>query len=463
VAAVVGLLYAAILLPRLASPGGVYTYVHIGHRFLTQAHSSHVIKPTLPTRGERGFDGQFYFFMAADPAHAKDYMDMPAYRWSRIVYPFLARGLSGGDPAVVPYMLLFVNLVAIAAGTLGVAIWLRRRRVSPWFALLYGLFPGLAYGVVYDIAEPLAFALVVWGMVAFDSRSWRRLLLSAGLFATALLTRETVAIIPGVMALSVLVAGASTSDWLAPLRRNFTRAAVFAAVTFAPMLAWRFYVPYLVSGAQGDGQGAAVRPGGFTTDTGEGLTKDIVPLHGIANLWPWNNQAVLVFLTVIVPGLATLFVAGWALRRKQSPELWIVVLSAAVFVLFIPTWMLVSYGNGGRVAIGVLVPLVLALPVLRQVFGSGSRMVLASLLLWSVPFWAVAAIFSQAVAHPGKPKALSRPPSAALGGQRPQSTTPRFAAGTLSTPSSGATRTSRPFGSRASTRPGTSKLAGTTA
>jgi hypothetical protein len=73
-----------------------------------------------------------------------------------------------------------------------------------------------------------------------------------------------------------------------------------------------------------------------------------------------------------------------------------VVVSAAVFVLFIPTWMLEGYANGGRVGIGVFVPLLLALPHLRQVLGGRSRTVNATLLLWSAPFWAFAAAISLA-------------------------------------------------------------------
>ena len=399
VAAVVLIVYAAILLPRLAAHDGVYRFVHLGHKFVTQGHSSTVITPSLPTHGRIGYDGQFYFFMAADPAHAKDYMDMPAYRWSRIGYPVLARAFSGGDPRVVPYAMLFINLIAIAAGTLAVAIWFRRHRVSPWFALLFGFFPGLVFGVFYDVAEPLGFALAAWGVVVFARHSWRRLLLSAGIFACALLTRETVALIPFVLALTLLFEGGSVSRWVSMLRGNLARAATFTAIAFAPMLAWRLYVPYLVAGAHGDGQAALVKPGGLPADTGEGLLRALVSLHGIVNLWPWNAQEVLVFLTVVVPGVATILLVVWALFTKRSPELWLVLLSAAVYILFIPTWLLNDYGGGGRASIGVFVPLIFALPCLREVLGSRSRVLGGTLLLWSVPFFALVAVMIALVTH----------------------------------------------------------------
>jgi hypothetical protein len=432
VAAVVGIVYAAILLPRLAAPGGVYTYVHFGTKFMhlgqTSGHPGDVISPTLPTRGRIGFDGQFFYFMAVDPAHAKYYMDMPAYRWSRPLYPFLARGLSGGNPTVVPYMLLFINLVAIAAGTLAVAIFLKRRRLSPWYALLYGFFPGLTFGVVYDIAEPLGYALVAWAVVVFDRHSWRRLLLSAVLFALALLARETVALIPAVLVLSLLVMRDSASSWRAVLPRNVLRAGVFAAVAFVPMFAWRFYVPYIVQGAHGDGQAALVKQGGIAMDNGEGLSKDVIPLHGIFSLWPWNNQGALVFATVIVPGVLTLVLMGRALLKdRTSPELWLVLLSAAVFILFIPSWMLKGYGNGGRVAIGVVVPLILALPKLNQLLGSRSRMLTATLLLWSAPFWFVAAAASSGLgSHKGKMTDSMRAPAVSSPVSRPHTLRRQF-------------------------------------
>lgn len=87
------IVYAAILLPRLAAHDGVYRFVHLGHKFVTQGHSSTVITPSLPTHGRIGYDGQFYFFMAADPAHAKDYMDMPGV-------PLVADRLSGACAGV---------------------------------------------------------------------------------------------------------------------------------------------------------------------------------------------------------------------------------------------------------------------------------------------------------------------------------------------------------------------------
>src|SRR4029450_2597304 len=69
-----------------------------------------------------GYDGQFYYFLAADPVHGKDYMDAPGIIYSRIGYPITARALSGGNPVLVPYMMVLVNILAAVPGIL--AVWL---------------------------------------------------------------------------------------------------------------------------------------------------------------------------------------------------------------------------------------------------------------------------------------------------------------------------------------------------
>jgi hypothetical protein len=387
VAAVVAVVYAAFILPRL--PGGVNGFAHVGKKFVTQGHSSSVINPSLASHKRIGYDGQFYLFLALDPVHAKDYMDKAGYRYSRIGYPALARGLTGGNSAAVPYALILINLAAIAAGTLAVAIWLRRRRVSPWYALFYGFFPGLVFSVFYDLAEPLAFALAAWGMVVFDRHSWRRLLGSACLFAYALLTRETLALVPLVMCLSILLEDGSISRWASTLRANLPRAAAFATVAFAPMFAWRLYVPYLLAGSGAGGGGGG---SGISADAADPLSKEVIPLHGIIDLWPWNRQQAFVFATVIIPGVVTVLIALAVLLKRRSALAWLVLLSAAVFVVFIPSSQLINSGGASRAAAGVVFPLILAIPLFQEALGRRRKALGYTLLLWSLPFYALALI-----------------------------------------------------------------------
>ena len=141
-------------------------------------------------------------------------MDAPGIIYSRIGYPITARALSGGNPTLIPYMMVLVNVLAAIGGTLAVAFFFRRHGLPPALALLYGFYPGLAIAVLRDLTEPLAFGLAATALVVFDWHSKRRLFGSAILFGLAMLTRETVAVFPAIVALGLLVgAGTAASSW----------------------------------------------------------------------------------------------------------------------------------------------------------------------------------------------------------------------------------------------------------
>src|SRR5258708_29386768 len=144
----------------------------IGRVPLSQSHVSSVIRidPSYHYYpGGIGYDGQYNYFLALDPANARYYMDYPSYRYTRILYPLLARLFAGGNAAFVPYTLLLLNLLALTAGTFLVAHWLRKQHISPWLALLYGCSPGLAVALQPDLGEPLAYGLAVAGCILLDS------------------------------------------------------------------------------------------------------------------------------------------------------------------------------------------------------------------------------------------------------------------------------------------------------
>ena len=92
----VALFYAAFVSVRLEQHGAL-SFVHIGSHFLSAAHTSDVIRPSLGAQNTFGYDGQYYFALAADPAHARDYMEgLAGVVYSRVFYPALARAASAG-------------------------------------------------------------------------------------------------------------------------------------------------------------------------------------------------------------------------------------------------------------------------------------------------------------------------------------------------------------------------------
>src|SRR4029079_5166124 len=60
-----------------------------------------------------GYDGQFFLYIARDPAGAVPYLDNPSYRYGRIVYPLAARGLALGRQDAIPLALIVLTLLAV--------------------------------------------------------------------------------------------------------------------------------------------------------------------------------------------------------------------------------------------------------------------------------------------------------------------------------------------------------------
>src|SRR5262245_11107745 len=67
--------------------------------------------------GTEGYDGQFVYYIARDPSTAAQYIDVPAYRFQRILLPALGRVLAFGQEPLIPWALLVVNLIALGVGT----------------------------------------------------------------------------------------------------------------------------------------------------------------------------------------------------------------------------------------------------------------------------------------------------------------------------------------------------------
>jgi hypothetical protein len=329
--------YAAFVSIRLEQHDALW-FVHIGSHFLSAAHTSHVIRPSLGAQNTLGYDGQYYFALAADPSHAHDYMGgQSGIVYSRIVYPVVARAASGGSVTALPYALLVVNLLAVLAGTAAVALWLVKRGFSPWPALLYGLYPGLVVTVFRDLTEPLAFALAALAVLAFDRARSRRLVLSAVLFALAALTRETV--------VPFALAGAAT---LVLDDRRWRRAAAFAAATCGPLLVWRLVVKLWL--------------GEPTQEVGHERGW-VLPLHGIWSWWPFDRSHWLIALTVTLPALAAAGGALVLLRRRSAVVLaGLLLVNVLLYVVWLPRAVYIDYSAASRAAVGVVLAALYCLP-----------------------------------------------------------------------------------------------------
>ncbi len=142
---------------------------NVGSVFLERSDTSPRINRPTPHRGSRsGYDGQFFLFVALDPVGARPYLDEPSYRYGRILYPLLVRAAALDKPSRMPAMLPLVNIAALIAATAALARFLQRRGTSPWFALLFGLYPGVFLATTRDLSEPFAYSLVALALLTLD-------------------------------------------------------------------------------------------------------------------------------------------------------------------------------------------------------------------------------------------------------------------------------------------------------
>jgi len=106
-----------------AAHGSIGAFVVAGSRYARPG----AVPAGIPVVTGNGYDGQFYFRMALDPADvARTAFGITfdsAERLSRIGYPFLAWLAAGGVRAAVPWTMVAVNVVALALlGLLGAVL-----------------------------------------------------------------------------------------------------------------------------------------------------------------------------------------------------------------------------------------------------------------------------------------------------------------------------------------------------
>ncbi len=308
-----------------------------------------------------GYDGQYVYVLALNPnpmdaARAPTWvLDVPAYRYQRLLLPLLAGALSLGYAAAVPWLLLGLNIVAQAAGTFLVGELLASYSVSRWYALVYGLWVGFAYAVRLAMTEPLAYALVSGALLASrrGREGW-----TAVLYALALFAKEV----------TVLFAAAHLL-WLLTQRR-WPDALGLLSVAFAPFLLFQLMI-WTVFGRPGLGSG------GF-----HGSGFEIIPYNGLWRIGAVAGWGALALFSVIYLPLAVL-PSLWALvtavvrglRRDWSLPVWVLGANAAIF----PFTPFSTYSE----PLG-LVRLVCGLVLAVLVFGasSGSRRVLNYAVFW---------------------------------------------------------------------------------
>ncbi len=344
------------LQPQLKSwPDQFFLFIHPGDKW--------DIYHTRPFNTENiGYDGQFYYDLARSPLDPATRLDKPAYRTARLLYPLLARTLSAGQAALLPIVMLLINLVAITFTVFGLTKILVYRKQTPLWALGYAIWPGTLCGYFYDLAEPLCFALVVGGIWLFlrlPKAIWRVGLL----FLLASLTKE-LGLLWGL-------------GWLLYYltRREWQSAAKLAVIWLLPFGVWQFWLQ-LKFGVNGLSAGEPFSwfplAGYFGASSYHPplierlalLTTTVIPL-GWSSLNLWRNHPAAALKT-------------WLTRQEPLFYTWLI---HGLFLLFLPAASFVYLVDHARNFSGLM--LVLYLWPLHG--GNGLRKYLVVIsLFWSL-------------------------------------------------------------------------------
>jgi hypothetical protein len=349
-------LFYAIFVPLRLAQHDVFWFVHPGRAFITAADSSPYLSGLRWDRPV-GYDGEYYFAVAADPAHAKDYLHRKAgVVYSRVGYPALTYLASAGSRRAMPTAMLAINLIAVLVATGALALWLLRKGLTPWPALLYGLYPGVIFSAFFDLTEPLAYALVALGALFVIRRPW----VAAALLCGAVLTRETTILFA--LAAAVVVG-----------RHAWRRGVAFVVLTCAPLLLWR-----LVVGAY---------TGQPTQETGHSPGW-YIPFHGFWPGYPLDSEHRLILFATLVPALLAGAGATYLLVRRQALVPATLLLANVVFyVVFLPRGPYIDYPAASRSVLGVLVAAFYCLPWWWNRWWLARFVLAGQALAWSLPWY----------------------------------------------------------------------------
>ena len=274
--------------------------------------------------GNKGYDGQFAYYIARDPASAPVYIDNLAYRYQRILYPMLARLLSLGQPVLVPWALLFINVFSISMSTELVGRMLARNGVNSYLALLLPLWMGQIFALRADLNEPLCFLFVIAALWWYErEQHW----LSGVALAASVLTKEVGVLFLFAILLAVL------------LQKRVWLAVRYLLLTLLPYAALQVWLTFWIGGS-----GLA----------GAGSRFERIPFYGFTFVEPLAAR-VFAVLILALPVTGLLILAVFQLRKTpRSVEAWALAINC-LFIVFLTRRTAVDVLAAFRVTTGVVV------------------------------------------------------------------------------------------------------------
>jgi len=273
--------------------------------------------PTLSDHAytEEGYDGQFVYYIADNPDTASQYIDVPAYRFQRILLPFVGRILALGQSSLVPFSLLIVNLIALAGGTYILEQLLIAHKVSRWYAIGYGLSIGVFGSARLMTTEPLAYGLVLLAIWLYHKDHW---IWAASVFAVSAFAKEVTL---------VFVAG---YVFYLFTQKQWRQSIIFVLITGVPFALWQV-VLFSMFGEFGIGSGGNLATG-----------FEVVPFMGFLRILLEGGAGIFAVLAPII-SIFVIFPTLWGLwqcwqdykQQRWSLYSWLLFVNSAI-ILFVP-------------------------------------------------------------------------------------------------------------------------------
>jgi hypothetical protein len=303
------------------------------------------------TGGTIGYDGQFAYYIAAEPIEAAEHLDKPAYRYQRILYPFLAWLLTfGGNTILLPWALLAINIMMMVLAIYILAIILEAKGISAWYALSFLFFAGVLISVRADLNEPLALCLALGGLYFSYREKWIWAAVCLGL---AVLAKETaVAFSLGIVA------------WLV-WKRRFRTALFLMIFGLLPALLWGIILTAWLGQSPLSAQEAAM---------------ELLPFYGLRYIG-LSPASAFILLWVALPALLLGAIGLFnLLRKKVSLELMVLFANVALVALM-PRLTWINVAGALRATIGLSIASLIFLAFTRP-----------RLLPWISAFWATSGL-----------------------------------------------------------------------
>lgn len=289
--------------------------------------------------GTEGYDGQFCYYIARypNPSDVKKYLDVPAYRYQRILLPLLVRMISFGNESLIPWVFPILNILLQSMGTLLLSILLSLWKINPWYALPYGIWAGFSLAIRLDLPEALAYAMVISALLAFEKKHE---FMGSVFFGLALCAKEVTILFLGAVLITMFI----QKKWLVLLQ--------LLIISLVPYIIFQLWLR-MIFGSFGFGSGGLMA-----------TSFEILPFMGFFRIGYFSLFYMLMMLVVFLPSVIGPAIWGvWTSIKKITSSNYdfvtVSLLVNSLVIFFLPFSTFRETGGILRISCGLILSVIL--------------------------------------------------------------------------------------------------------